>query len=369
MVGALADWFAVVAIFRHPLGIPIPHTAILPARKKEIGRTLGTFVVENFLSRAIVSARLEKVSLAATVASFLEDRSGSIAAKTLGAVPRILDALEEPKIAEMLLSQVRDLLGRIPASSAMGEILELLTKDGRHDAILDQALILADHLITENKDRIQSEIAAELPVPEGIGRVKIPFREMLSGAIAEKVVTRVRRSLGDAAGDPKHPLREQFRQRLEKLIDELKNSSAYQEKGEAIKRRILNDAALQDYGGRVWSELRAALIADISTSNSKLQEALSDFVRGIAARIRGDEELQSAIDRSLKSVILDLADRHAGDMGNLIAETVDAWDAPQMVEKIEGAVGNDLQYIRVNGTLIGGCVGLLLYFIQIAIWP
>ena len=368
MVGALADWFAVVAIFRHPLGLPIPHTAILRQRKKEIGRTLGTFVVENFLTRSVVSARLKTVRLAGSVAAVLEEKAREIATKSLGAIPRLLAAFEEPRIANMFLAQARDLVGRIPAAAGLGEILDLLTKDGRHDAILDQALILADSLVTENKARIQNEIAAELPIPEGIGSVKLPFRSMLAASIAEKVVIRIRKNLGDAVADPKSPLREQFRQRLETFIDDLRNSPAYREKGEVIKRRLLNDPALHEYAIGVWSEVRDTLIADISTTDSKLEEAMEEFVRGIASRIRTDEDLQDAIDHSLKAAILDLADRHAEDVGTLIAETVDAWDAPQMVSKIEEAVGDDLQYIRINGTLIGGCVGILLYFIQAAIW-
>jgi len=369
MVGALADWFAVVAIFRHPLGLPIPHTAILQERKKEIGKTLGSFVVENFLTREVVSARLERVHLAAEVSRALEENARKIAQNSLGAIPRLLAAFAEPKIAEMFFSQVKELLGRIPAAAAMGEILDLLTKDGRHDAILDQGLILADNLVTENKDRIQSAIAEELPVPEGIGPLKLPFRKMLAATIAKRVVTRIRKSLGDTAGNPKHPLREQFRERLQKFVDELKISPAYREKGEAIKQRLLADPALSDYASRIWAEIRHALIEDVSAPDSKLEAAMEDFIKGIALRIRNDEELQAALNRGLKTAILDLADRHAEGVSTLISETVDAWDVPQMVTKIEGAIGDDLQYIRINGTLIGGCVGLVLYFVQIAIWP
>jgi len=366
LVGALADWFAVVALFRHPLGLPIPHTAIIPRRKKEIGETLGNFVVENFLSTQTVGPWFDKLNFASYAATFLKEHGERLARHAADFIPGLLSGFNQHKVAALVFGQLRSMIERMPAAPALGEIIDYFTRDGAHEAVLNHVLSLASELVKSNRDRIQAEIAAEVPLPDLplLGDLK----QVVADYIADKTVSRICENLVEASENSEHELRRSFRFWVGAQVQRLRSSPAYLEKGEEIKRRILSDPALVEYVSHVWEGIQSALLEDVKSGDSKVQTALADFVRGIGGRLEADAELQDTFNASIKRWALELLSEHRGSIQRLIADTVDAWEAQSMVAKVEDAVGADLQFIRLNGTLVGGLVGLLLHGFQKIVW-
>jgi uncharacterized membrane-anchored protein YjiN (DUF445 family) len=361
LVGAMADWFAVVALFRHPLGLPLPHTAIIPAQQRKMGRTLAHFMVGNFLSREVVEPWLERIDFAHTTGQFLKQKSGLLARSCVRAIPKILAAFDQSQIASLILSQTRALLQKVPLAPALGEILSLTTKDNLHEAALNHILQLADELIRSNQSLIRDEIAKELPLPDL--PVVRTLRDVIAAYAAERTVTRVKSTLSSAAGDPNHTLRVQFRAWLHREIEQLKGSPAYHAKGESIKARLLGDPAVGHYAEVLWQSIRERLIADCEAPESRIEGALADFCAGIGAALDGNAELQAPLNHELREGILSILERHQEAIRSLIEETMGAWKSEHLVAKVEEAVGNDLQYIRINGTLVGGTIGLALHYV------
>lgn len=359
LVGGIADWFAVVALFRHPLGIPIPHTAILPKRQRELGHTLGAFVVNNFLTPQVVEPWLKTFSFAARTGEFLREKSEAVATLSVHALPRILDALDQSRITPLILDQTKMLLQRIPLAPALGEVLDLTTKDHLHEAALNHILRLAGELLGKNIDLLRTEIATEIPLPDYA--VLQPVRQLIANYVAERTVTRIHATLTAAAQNPDHTLRQQFRAWLQREIHALKNSPLYFAKGEEIKNRLLQDPAIAHYAVQIWSTIRERIQSDLSGVDSKIQGAVARFCLEMGNALERDPELQKGLDTQLCSGILALLEKHRDAVGSLIAQTVSAWKAEQLVARVETAVGEDLQFIRVNGTLVGGLVGLALH--------
>ncbi len=366
MVGALADWFAVVALFRHPLGLPIPHTAILPKRKAEMGVTLGRFVEENFLTRAALGPWVERVDLASNAAGFLQGRAEEIAARAAALLPKVLEAFDETRVAAVVLEQVRAMVARLPAAPALGEVLELATRDGAHEAVLNHVLQMGAELVVANRERIREEIYREVPLPDWplVGKM----RGGIADYVAERTVERVCKNLTEVAGDPQHELRRQFREWLRGEVEKLRESPEYFAKGEEIKMRLLNDPALLEYAGRLWGGIRATLLADLGSGDSRVQAAVAQFLKGIGARLEADAGLREGLNRSLRGLVLDAVEKHRDAVGRLIATTVQGWDVQQLVAKVEDAVGDDLQFIRISGTVVGGTAGLVLHAVQKVLW-
>jgi uncharacterized membrane-anchored protein YjiN (DUF445 family) len=359
LVGAIADWFAVVALFRHPLGIPLPHTAIIPHQQRQMGASLGKFVVENFLTRAVVEPWLLKIQLSRAATRFLRTHALEVASACTGALPKILDSFDQTNISSIVLSQTRALLQGIQLAPALGEILDIVTRDQMHEAALNHALRLVDELISNNRLLIQNEIAKELPLPD-LPLLR-PIREMIAGYAAERTVTRMHSALTLASSDPQHPLRRQFYAWIRSEIEKLKTSPLYLEKGESIKQSLLNDPSLQLYADSLWKTLRSRLVADATASNSKLKSGLSSFLEGVASALEQEPDLQGRLDAEIRKLIVDLAETYGDSVSRLIATTVGEWRSEHLVSKLEAAVGDDLQFIRINGTLVGGTIGILLH--------
>ena len=368
MVGALADWFAVVALFRHPLGQRwIPHTAILPRRKTEMGVTMGRFVQENFLTRDAVSPWIDRLDFAAVAADFLRRRPELIVSRLAGLVPRVMAAVDDTRVAGVVLEQIRVMSGRIPAAPLMGEVLDLLTRDGAHEPVLTQALELASEVVQGNRERIRAEIYREVPIPD------LPLVETVRGLIAnyvaERTVERLSATLKEMAGDSAHPMRGEFRSWLGGEMEKLKHSPAYLAKGEEIKARLLQDPALGEYATGLWKEVRARVLEDLSIENSRLQGIAAEFLQGVGDRLHGDSDLREVLNRSLSEFLFDFIEKNREAVGRVIAATVDRWDVGQLIAKVEEAVGDDLQFIRLNGTVVGGFAGLLLHGLEKLAWP
>ena len=369
MVGAMADWFAVVALFRHPLGIPIPHTAIVRRRQSEVGQGLGNFIVENFLTREIISRRLEKLDLTGAATGWLLGHADSVADKVLGFVPRLLDALDDRDVARVVYSRLIEKAREIPVAPLLGRTLEILTSGEKHEAVLSQALHFADSLVTENREVIAGGIEKELPMPEKIGPVSlVGVRRKLAHYVSGKVVTNVQRVLREVGENPEHELRARFGERLRRFVADLRESPEYLARGEAIKEEMLANAALHDYAAGVWGQLKAAVNADLAKPDSALRRHLVGLVRSVAGAIHEDQPLRGRLNDSLRAGALDFVEKNAADIGRLIEETVRSWNPDDLIEKLELEVGRDLQFIRLNGTVVGGLVGVLIHTLSLLVW-
>src|SRR3989441_829127 len=351
LVGGLADWFAVTALFRRPLGLPIPHTAIVATRKERIGRILGTFVQSHFLSRDVVAANLRAVRPAERAARWLADpeHSRRIARQMASGLARTLEALPDEDVRVLVHEVVSARLRATRVAPALGKTLALVLADDRHQALLNEA-------VRDNRDVIRDKVRAESPwwVPG-----------VVDDQIFQRIIGTVESLLRDIGADPYHPLRAAFDAALRDFVDRLQHAPDVIARAEALKEEWLADPSLADLSTRLWEATRRAIVAyatraDGGHAPGPLERGLSEF----GAALLTNEGLLAEID----DVVIDLAatvvERYRHEIGDLIAQTVAGWDPEATSRRFELAVGRDLQFVRINGTLVGGLVGLAIYTVS-----
>ncbi len=374
MVGGLADWFAVTALFRHPLGIPIPHTAIVPARKDRIGRSLGRFVQQNFLSREAVGARLAGARVGERLGRFLADPAKArlvarqVAAGLHGAAEVLRDEDVQGFVERGLVARAR----RVQVGPLVGRALGLLTAGGRHQELLDASLRLAARAVADHEMFIRERIAAEAPwwVPGAV-----------EDKIHDKVVNALEQTLAEVSADPAHPLRARFDQAVHDFAERLRTSPDTIARAEAIKEELLGHPAVREYAGSVWADVKAALArhagralppaAGGASAGAAGDGAAAPAVDAPTAVERGlvsvghalldDPALTAKVDGWVRDAVLFAIEQYRDEVAHFIESTVAGWDPTVTSQRIEVQIGRDLQFIRINGTLVGGLVGLFLY--------
>ncbi len=357
MVGGLADWFAVVAIFRHPLGIPIPHTAIVPRRKDAIGVSLGTFVRENFLASEQLVERVRAADpvgrSAAWVAAGNADR---VAEGILRAASSVAAAVDDDEVNGFLHELVAERVRAVPAARAAAAVIELTMADGRRDQLLDAALGGVVHVLDANRPTLRARFAQESPwwVPEGID---------------ERVFTRlydgIRRLLADVRDDHGHELRRQIDGQLDTLVARLREEPELAARVEHWRDQVLASPELRAATASAWASVRAAVAraADDQTRTDPLRRSLADAAERAAVRVAADEVLRRRADDALSAAVRAVASAGGREIAALIATTVQRWDAADTGRRMEQQVGRDLQFVRINGTIVGGLAGLLLHVV------
>lgn len=365
MVGALADWFAVVALFRHPLGLRIPHTAIIPRNKDRIGHTLAAFVVENFLSREVVSRRLESLDLVSAATGWLRANKRAVSEHAAHFIPTVLDALEDADVKRFLHAQLVATFKTIRLAPLAGDILGVLTTDNRHQELLNEALGLVRNVVDDNRDYFREKVREEVPLPDWVGSATIKNR--IADYVANKLVIKVHTTLEGVAQDPTHPMRQQFETRLQNFIEDLKTSPAYHARGEELKEKLLQHVALQEYVSNVWSDVKNRIKADLADPNSETRKQLESAIERTGMALQDDRELRAKLNRWLNDALLEFLEQHRPEFHRVIEDTVRRWDAQEVSEKLELEVGRDLQFIRLNGTIVGGLVGLALHFFGVTL--
>jgi len=354
MVGALADWFAVVALFRHPLGLPIPHTAIIPRRKDEIGHSLARFVAEHFLHPDVVRSKLEQSAMSALIVAWLQSEAGR--RRLVDSVLRFLrwgtGAWREDNVRAFLRRFSVQQLQRAELGPLLSRLLEWLVQDGRHQDLLTQVLRYSVVILHDHREAIR-------------GNVKKGSPWWLPGFVDDRIVQqmldRIENLLFQMALDSDHAMRAEFDQWLNQWISDLRSSPHMQQRMEEFKQAALSNEALQDYLFRVWTDLVAGMERDIASEDSFLAAELNRLISDFADNLEKDPKMQASLDGWLvdSAVVLVSENRHA--IASLISDTVSGWDAEETTQRVELAIGSDLQYIRINGTLVGGLVGLLLH--------
>lgn len=360
MVGAIADWFAVTALFRHPLGIPIPHTAIIPNRKDDIGRGLGTFVQQHFLTKAVVEERLANVSLAARLGDWLsEPGNAERVGDQLGGVLRsTLDALKDEDVQETLEASIATRVRAIEAGPVMSRGLTLAIDDGRHQEVLSMLLRRVGDAVLDNEDVLRARLQSETPwwVPD-----------RFDDRIFDRVHTGVQRFLQEVADDIEHPMRATFDERLATLADQLARSPSMRARADQLKEELIDHPAVRDWSSTMWADIKASLLAHADDPDSDLRRRLVEAVANLGERLRDDPTLRARVDRWVASTAVEVVERSKGEVGEVIASTVARWDSTEATERIELQVGRDLQFIRINGTVVGGLAGLVIHTVGMLI--
>jgi uncharacterized membrane-anchored protein YjiN (DUF445 family) len=357
MVGGLADWFAVTALFRYPMGIRIPHTAIVPNRKDRIGRSLGSFVQNNFLSPPVISMRLRHAQIARKLADWLSDPAHAevVGKHAAAAVSGVMQVLRDEEVQEVIEDTVVRRVRETQVAPLMGNVLSLVTAENRHQELLNAALRLIDRLVDENRDALRERIRAELPwwVPSPIDE-----------KIYQKIINGVDHTLDEVASNPHHPLRGRFNEAVAEFIERLKSSPELIERGEHIKEEVLQHPAVRGYSASLWTDLKASVLRHAADPGSEFRGRIAHTVNRFAESLREDEELLAKIDGWIEGAVLYFVEQYRGEVAELISSTVQAWDPEDTTRKIELQIGKDLQFIRINGTLVGGLAGLLIYAIS-----
>ena len=358
MVGALADWFAVVALFRHPLGLPIPHTAIIPNRKNDIGESMSRFVADHFLEPGVVRKKLQNTNLAAFVVSWLKSDKGRRSVEDLStAVLRwALGALHEKRVRRFLSRLSSKQLASVSLAPLLGNTLEWLVRGQRHQQILTQVLRYTIVLVHDNRDAIRSRVQKESPwwLPG-----------FVDDRILKKMLERIEHQLFEMALDQDHPLRDQFNQWVRNLADDLKNSPEHRRLGDDIKQQLLDNDELQDYLYGLWRELARNIETDIEKPESVIRQQVGQWLGNVAEELDGDPDMQAWLNTWLANAITLVVGRNSAQIASLISDTVKSWDGMDTSRRVELAIGRDLQFIRINGTLVGGLVGLVIHAVKL----
>ena len=360
MVGAIADWFAVVALFRHPLGLPIPHTAIIPSNKDRIGENLATFICANFLSDAQIFAKLERFDPAQRLAAWLATpgHAERLATHLAAALRYGLGVLDDERVRAFFQATVVARLEQVDVSRLSGQLLDVLTADQRHQRLLDGMLRqLAGMLDDETiKAAVAEVVAAEVKYLRIVGLDNVAGRYA-----TEKMVAGVVRLVGEMGENAQHPLRLRFDAFVADFVARLKEDPALRVKGESIKEELLAHPALAGYLHGLWSEVIAWLQTDLAADDSAIRTQVGLGARSAGEKLLADPAMRGWINEQLRSAAPRWIDRYREDIRLYIIARVGEWNAGEMTRELERNIGRDLQFIRINGTLVGGLVGLIIY--------
>jgi uncharacterized membrane-anchored protein YjiN (DUF445 family) len=358
MVGGLADWFAVTALFRHPLGIPIPHTAIIPSRKDRVARTLGAFVQTNFLTRSVVEARLAHAHVGERIANWISkpENARIIARQAASALASGAQVLKDEDVQEMIGHSLEERIRRTQIAPIAGKLLGVVTEGNRHQELLDEAITIIARFVEQNHDLIRVRVQQESKwwIPASVDE-----------KIFQKIVTSIERTMVEIRDDPHHPLRGRFDASLRVFVENLQHSPQTLARAEEIKEDLLDAEAVRRFSASLWVDAKAALLrfAENASAAGKeggtMERALTSFGQAMLA----DPALMRKVDDMVTDVVAYLVERYQREIADLITHTVQNWDADVTTRRIELAIGRDLQYIRINGTIVGALAGLLIYTI------
>jgi len=355
LVGGVADWFAVTAVFRHPLGVPIPHTAVIVERKDKFGETLGAFVQENFLSSDAMTARLREAHLARRLGDWLADRAHAetVARHVADAAVQLADMLRDEDVQGVLHEQLRRGFETVPLAPLAGKVLRGATEEGRHQELFDAVLRGVGRSLDENRETLRSRFEEESPwwVPTAIDH-RI-FDRLLDGLCS---------FFDSINADPNHELRTRLDDWIAQLAERLEHSPEYRVRGEQLKGELLDHPELRDWLGSLWIDAKAALRSQAADPESELQQRLADAIAAAGRRLRRDPALAEKVDDVIEWGVRYVGEHFHAEIAGLVSGTLARWDAEETSRKLELLLGPDLQFIRINGTVVGGLVGLGIHF-------
>jgi len=360
MVGGLADWFAVTALFRRPLGLPIPHTAIIPTNKDRIADTMAVFLRDNFLTPQVVARRLIGFNLAASAGTFLAEpgRSGEgrLRAGAANLVADVLESLDPERLGTQVRAGLVHQLEKIDVAPLLGQMLTAAIADRRHLPLMEGAIRWAGNALEANEDLVRAMISER-------ANSLLRFAG-LDTRLANAVLDGLYKLMAEMIVQPDHPLKLKIEGMLEDLAHKLVHDPETQAKVEQAKRDLLANPAVSAWWQSVWERLRRTLIDAARNPGTTLGIRISGMLGELGQALRGDPALQLQLNRFARRTLVGVVSRYGDEIVRIVSETVKRWDTQTVTTRIEGAVGRDLQFIRINGTLVGGLFGLVIHAVE-----
>jgi uncharacterized membrane-anchored protein YjiN (DUF445 family) len=351
MIGACADWFAVVALFRHPLGIPIPHTAIVANSKERIGVAIGRFMANNFLSPRVLAERIRDVDIGGWAGRWLlrGDNARNVAQRATSSLNQALSTIPREDLNAFLNGAVRGGIERVPAAAFASKLLSLLWAHGEMQALAEKLLDWASTALANNRESIRAKVSK---------RTSRLIPRWIDGIVADKIIDGVTRTL-DEMREPNHPWRIEMTSTVEQLIGDLATKPDMIEKGEELKTRLLAAPAVTSQIEGLWVSIEDRLEAP--ETQAQLTRVIERLLTALGTRLQNDEDFRTNLNRWLRVAVLRTVAPRRKEIAEFIRNVVENWDTDTLTERIELTVGRDLQYIRINGTIVGGLVGLIIF--------
>ena len=356
MVGGLADWFAVTALFRHPLGLPIPHTAIIPRNKDRIGEALANFLKENFLIPPVVARRMRNIDVAGAVGRFLQAPEGPETRIRQGAsrlMADLFESLDDERLGGLVKSAVSSRLKKMEVSPFLGHALASAINEDRHVPMLEAAIRWMARALDANEGLIRDMVHKRASWVLKIAGLDVK--------LADSIVEGLRKLTVEMSTDPTHPVRLKVEQALADLANDLQTNAETRARVEAMKDQLLANRSVGLWLDTLWQKGRAAMIKAARNPDAALAGKLGEVLRSMGESLEKDARLHNAINQFARRAASGMAASYGSQIVKLVSETVRGWDARTVTERLESAVGRDLQYIRINGSLVGGLVGLILH--------
>jgi uncharacterized membrane-anchored protein YjiN (DUF445 family) len=359
MVGGLADWFAVTALFRHPLGLPIPHTAIIPRNKDRIGEALANFIRENFLIPSVVARRMQRLDVAGAAGRFLQTPAGEGTRIRAGAsrlIADVFESLDDERLGGIVKSAISTRLRNAEVSPLLGHALASAINDDRHVPMLEAAIRWTARALDANEPLIREMV-----------RKKANWALKLAGLdtkLADSIINGLRKLTVEMSTDPAHPVRVKVEEALVQLANDLQTRPETRERVESIKEQLLDNQSVSLWLDTLWQKGREAIIKAARNPDAVMAGKLGEVLKSMGGTLEKDRRIRAAINQFARRAVVGMAASYGGSIVKLVSETIRGWDAQTVTNRLESAVGRDLQYIRINGTLVGGLVGLILYAID-----
>jgi len=354
VIGGLADWFAVTALFRHPLGLPIPHTALLPNRKKELGRSLQSFVATNFLSESVIRDKIVRLGLIGRLAGWLVDpiHAARVVDEAATMVRGAVTVLRDEDVQRLLEHVVVRQLEHQQLGPPAGRLLGAFAEQGSQHRLLDLVIDNATEWLIANREQLLRVVSEQAPgwTPR-----------FIDNRVAGRVHAEVLRFLAEVRADPRHKLRLALDTYLTKLADDLQHDPSTMAQAEQLKTRLLRHPEFRHAVTGLWAATKRMILDAADDPHNELREQAVQGVVALGIRLRDDVTLRAKIDRWVENAGTHLVTTYRDDVTAVISDTVDRWDAKDTARKVELQVGRDLQYIRINGTVVGSLAGLLLF--------
>lgn len=365
MVGALADWFAVVALFRHPLGLPIPHTAIVAEKKESIADNLGQFIQEKFLATEVLAERLRSFDPARQLCGYLVSRQNAetLARGITRIVSESIEFLEDERVSKVVSAALGDRLHKFDAAGSAAALLEGLRNESRHQVVLDELLRRLGGWLArpESQEKVADALDQWVEVEYPLLSKFIPNRPQFAKNAGEKIVNKVSGFLDAVNADPDHELRHEFDRAVGDLIGRLKHDEGMRAQVAELKQELVNNEQLAGYAKGLVGDLKNWIVQDLERDQSALRAKIADAAVALGSTLSASKDLSDSINEHLEGIVR----RYAGDLRTGLARhisgTVKEWENEEFIDEIELSIGSDLQFIRMNGTLVGGMIGILLH--------
>jgi len=360
MVGGLADWFAVTALFRHPLGLPIPHTAIIPRNKDRIGEALARFLQENFLIPAVVARRMRNIDVAGAAGRFLqtpgEDTQSRIRAGASRLIADIFESLDDERLGGIVKGAIASRIRKAEVAPLLGHALASAINEDRHVPMLEAAIRWTARALDANEPLIR-----EMVHKKANWVLKLAG---LDAKLADAIIDGLRKLTVEMSTDPAHPVRIKVEEALAQLANDLQTRPETRERVETIKEQLLDNKSVSLWLDTLWQRGREAIIKAARNPDAVLAGKLGEILKSMGATLEKDVRIRAAINQFARRAVVGMSASYGSSIVKLVSETVRGWDAQTVTNRLEAAVGRDLQYIRINGTLVGGLVGLILHVID-----